>query len=85
MNDQAFVPLAELQTVIDQAGDYVTRDGRKVTIFTVSTGSETFAAKGAIHREYRGKMVAKDRNIWHVSGRCYPVLPSPDDIVGKFE
>lgn len=85
MNDKAFVPLRELETVVDGTGDYVTRDGRRVTVYTISSGNETFTVKGAIHRENRGRYQAKDRMTWHKSGRCYPVLPSPDDIIVKYE
>ncbi|MBG24182.1 MAG: hypothetical protein CMF22_12105 [Idiomarinaceae bacterium] len=85
MNDKAFVPLRELVTIVDATGEYLTRDGRRVTVYTVSKSKETFTVKGAIHRECRGTYQAKERMTWHKSGRCYPVLPSPDDIIAKYE
>lgn len=77
--------LDELPTIIDGPGDYVTRKGQRVTIHEVSNGPETFKAKGAMWRMFRGKLSAKGYAIWHISGRYEAVHERTRDIVGKWE
>ena len=77
--------LNKLATIIDAPGTYITRDGRHVNIFTVqsiSTGN-TFRAKGSIYKLFRGKVVPRGYQVWHVSGRLLAVGLSPSDIIGK--
>lgn len=78
--------LNDLETIITGAGEYITRDGRRVTIHKVVTppdsGTTSFAAKGAVWVMLRGKMRPKGFNVWHLSGRAYPLAESAMDIVG---
>jgi hypothetical protein len=48
----------DMPAIITAPGEYVTRDGRKVTIHTVQDASSpyTFKAKGSIWRLFRGAM-----------------------------
>lgn len=78
--------LDKLLTVIDGPGLYRTRDGRQVVIHSVqprSTGY-TFRAKGSIFKMFRGKVVPRGHQVWHVSGRLLPVKISHSDILGKW-
>lgn len=50
------VLLDELPTVVTRPGVYETRDGRRVLIREIS-GRGTFSAKGAVYREFRGRIV----------------------------
>jgi len=76
--------LDELPRVVTGPGDYVTRKGQRVTIHTVSDGPETFRAKGAIWRMFRGKLTSRGYAIWHVSGRYDAVTERTRDIVGPW-
>lgn len=77
--------LDKLATIIDGPGLYLTRDGRHVNIFAVQPGSTgcTFRAKGSIFKMFRGKIVPRGYQIWHVSGRLLAVGISPSDIIKK--
>lgn len=77
----------ELPTIITEPSDYITRDGRRVTIheITASTpGTTAFSAKGAVWAMYRGKVRARGYDIWHISGRRNPLKESVTDIIGKW-
>lgn len=63
------VLLDDLPVVVTGPGDYVTRNGRRVAIREIG-GKGTFNAKGAVYREFRGRVVARGLDIWHISG-CY--------------
>lgn len=81
-------PLNELPVLIDSPGEYVTRDGMRVTIRQVrdaTPGSTSFGAVGAVWRERRGVTRARGHDIWHVSGRHLVLRESPLDVVGKYE
>lgn len=77
----------DLPVIITAPGEYMTRDGRKVTIHTVQDASSpyTFKAKVSIWRMFRGAMRPREYNIWHVSGRLDMVTEKPGDIVGRWE
>lgn len=72
--------LSDLPVIIEAPGDYLTRDGRRVTIHEIK-GPSTFSAKGHLWRMFRGKYVPKNYDIWHVSGRYKAVGESPEDII----
>jgi hypothetical protein len=75
------VLLTDLPVIITGPGEYKTRNGKRVNIREIS-GSGTFAAKGGIYREFRGRTVARGYDIWHVSG-CYRAVGEHGlDIVG---
>ncbi len=71
-----------LPTIIDAVGDYITRNGGKVTIDKIEDRT-TPDATGYLWKEFRGKFVPRRFGIWHVSGRKYSLTESPNDIIGK--
>ena len=84
MNDVAAAP-NELPVIIDSPGDYVTRDGRRVTIRQVretAPGTTAFGATGGVWKEVKGVTKARSVDVWHVSGRHMVLRESPLDIVG---
>ncbi len=79
--------LNSLPDIITGPGDYVTRDGRRVTIHEVAEpGPDPTVtqcrAKGAVWKEFRGKVRPRGFNIWHTSGRSFILNESRSDIVG---
>lgn len=76
--------------VITSPGDYVTRDGRRVTIATVSPPSfyghatTRFTAKGHVWGMFRGKSRPVTSAIWHISGRRVVLHEHATDIVGRW-
>lgn len=81
-------PLNALPTIITGPGDYVTRDGGRVTIREIHPapqGSATaFTAKGSNWTTYRGTYRSRGHDIWHVSGRHKAVGLSARDIIGPY-
>jgi hypothetical protein len=80
--------LNALPVIITEPGDYVTRDGRRATIYSVNqTDPKTtsFSAKGAIWNQKWGVHRPKGYDIWHVSGRKTPLKEMVTDIVAKWE
>ena len=77
----------DLPIVITQPGDYRTRDGRRVTIREVgpvSLDTTPFNAKGSVWKTFRNKVVPRGHDIWHLSGRAFPLAEHPRDIVAKW-
>ena len=83
--------LNDLPTIIDGPGEYVTRDGGRATIREVKylpdhkPENTAFAAKGSLWKQFRGKYTPRGHDIWHVSGRGFPLNEAGTDIVGKFD
>jgi len=85
--------LNNLPQVIDGPGEYATRAGKRVTVFSVDArgysyagGTETrFAAKGSPWVMFRGKLRPRGYDIWHLSGRHSVMTETPRDIVGRWE
>lgn len=77
----------DLPPIINAPGDYITRDGRRVTTHAVQPESSpyTFKAKGCIWRMFRGKQSPRWSQVWHKSGRLDMVKESPADIVGVWK
>lgn len=77
---------ADLPVIISAPGDYRTRDGGRVTIYSVQpvTAPYTFKAKGCAWQLFRGKQRPARSNVWHVSGRLDMVYQKPGDIVGPW-
>lgn len=78
---------SDLPVVIDGPGDYVTRDGRRVTIRQVreaTPGTTSFSATGSVWTERRGVTRARGQDVWHVSGRHLVLRESGQDIVGPY-
>lgn len=85
-----FAPaLNDLPDVVDGPGEYVTRDGRRVTIHEVKSPSApdttAFGASGAIWKDYRGSERPRGFGLWHASGRSMPLEERPSDIVGRWQ
>ena len=79
--------LNDLPVVVDGPGDYVTRDGRRVTIREVhdsTPGTTSFGAKGSLWTERRGVLRARGHDIWHISGRHMVLRETSRDIVGRW-
>lgn len=84
-----FVPLNSLPTVITGPGEYITRNGGRATIYAIKPFPDPayigFSAKGSVWRIFRGVFRPRGYDIWHVSGRGYPVKESGRDIVARWE
>ena len=79
--------LHELPVIIKNVGDFITRDGRKVTVHTLLPDSSpyTFKAKGTIWKvNKKGKLVPGPYDVWHVSGRNKSCNESIRDIIGQW-
>lgn len=78
----------DLPVVIAGPGDYVSRDGRRITIHDVKSppelGSTLFAASGSVWSEFRGAVRPRGYTTWHVSGRRLPLKDTASDIVGRW-
>lgn len=76
--------LQELPVVIDRPGNYVTRDGSRVVIFSLNERPEgytmlTFDARGS----YARKNDTSKPEYWHISGRLHAFAEHPKDVVAK--
>lgn len=78
MSSAAFAALVPLPVVIDAPGMYLSREGQRVRIETVSTKHD-FGCIG--HYPFRGVGTLKD--AWHKSGRLYFGMECRNDIVAK--
>lgn len=74
-------------TVITAPGDYITRNGTRVTIDRIDNGSVpyTFPCKGSAWKMFRGAMRPRGFNVWMRSGHLNAVGDHPLDIVGPWE
>ena len=75
-----------LPVIVNAPGEYVTRDGRRVTVREVQ-GAEspyTFKVKGQLWRMFRGKCAPRGLQVWHVSGRVDMVQEKAGDIVARY-
>jgi len=71
--------------MITETGDYLTRDGTRVTIFEIRPGTSTFEAKGSVWKEFRGKIRPREFNIWKTNGQHMAVGEHRLDIVKKVQ
>lgn len=79
--------LEAMPVIIDGPGEYVARDGNRVTIhkITVSEPNTTaFTAKGSRWRTFRGAYRACGFDTWHISGRHLATSESKRDIMAKY-
>lgn len=77
-----------LPTIIDAPGDYVARNGNRVTVHHIAPpckGVTQFAAKGSIWRKPTAMGQNPPYSIWHISGRYYALGEHPLDIVKKVQ
>lgn len=74
--------LDTLPVIIDGPGEYLTRDGGRVTIHDVD-GRGTFSARGSKWKMFRGKLRPRIYGIWHISGRYKPLREDANDIISK--
>lgn len=81
--------------VIVEPGDYITRDGRRVTIHALELYAPApnqplrhevtaFEAKGSVWRTVRGVSKPNDYSAWHLSGAYSGIGESPLDIVAPW-
>lgn len=78
---------AKSLTVITAPGDYITRNGTRVTIHRIDNGPVpyTFPCKGSAWKMFRGAMRPRGFNVWMRSGHVNAVGDHPLDIVGPWE
>lgn len=78
---------AKTLTVITAPGDYITRNGTRVTIHRIDNGPipYTFPCKGSAWKMFRGAMRPRGFNVWMRSGHVNAVGDHPLDIVGPWE
>lgn len=69
--------------MITETGDYLTRDGSKVTIHEIRLGTSTFEAKGSVWKLFRGKLRPRGFNIWKTDGHHMAVGEHKLDIVER--
>jgi hypothetical protein len=86
--DGYIAPLNELPTIIDGPGDYITRDGRRVTIHTIeptkTLATTGFHAKGHIWRRVDSIGRHPQYDTWHISGHYWTYGDLALDIVGEW-
>lgn len=84
---QAMADRRNSPTVITSPGDYVTRNGTRITIDYIDNGSApyTFPCKGRPWKMFRGAMRPRGYNVWMRTGRLNAVGDHPLDIVGPWE
>ncbi len=89
--DVVIVHFNDMPTIIDGPGDYVTRDGRKATVYEVKDMTQSLkehttlmAAGGHIWKMFRGKLSPRGMHSWHICGRSFALEERPSDIVGKW-
>lgn len=79
----------DLPDIVDGPGEYVTRDGRRVSIHEVKPSpapdTTSFGAKGSVWGEFRGRVRPIGYAVWHASGRSMPLEERPSDIVGRWQ
>lgn len=68
--------------VITKVGDYLTRDGTRVSVTRIG-GCATFNVYGYVWREYRGRYVPKDYRTWSHEGTFKAIGTHSLDIVER--
>lgn len=85
MNIPTKTSLNDLPTIINECGDYRTRNGRRVTIHEIKPagppGTTSFSAKGSVWKTTGRMGLNPHYDAWHTSGRLLPLRLSPWDIV----
>lgn len=79
--------LNNLPVIVTSPGTYGTRNGERVMVHNIkpapSPDVTAFTVQGSIERMFMGKPRFRGYEIWHVSGRAYPLKESGRDIVAK--
>lgn len=70
--------------MIDQPGDYITRNGSRVTIHAIH-GPSHWPAKGSVWKMFRGRIRPRGYAIWTTSGQFRALGQHPLDIVARYE
>lgn len=73
-----------MNTLVISKGEYLTRNGTRVTVQEVRGGS-TFTIKGTIWKMFRGTYTPRTYNVWLPNGRLLPTQESPLDIVSAYQ
>ena len=71
------------ENIITEVGDYLTRDGSRVTIFSID-GKDPFSCKGHVHKMFRGSKRPYPYSVWKPNGRYLTLRESTKDIVSKW-
>lgn len=73
--------------IITAPGDYVTRNGTRVSIYRIDNGSVpyTFPCKGSVWKMYRGQLRPRGYQVWMRTGHLNAVGDHALDIVGPWE
>lgn len=82
------IPLNSLPVIVDGPGDYVTRDGHRVTVRAVraaTLGTNAFGVEGSAWSERGGVRRARGNDVWHESGRHMVTRDSGRDLVGRWK
>jgi hypothetical protein len=77
--------LNDLPVLIDEPGNYKTRNGKMVSIHEIRKGTSTFEAKGSIWKHVNKMGVNPTFGVWHVSGRSSTFGETNLDILKKEE
>ena len=70
--------------MIVQPGDYITRDGRRVTVREIR-GPATACVKGQIWKMFRGVLRPRGYHTWTIKGRYRFIGDHQADLVGAFQ
>jgi hypothetical protein len=70
-------------SLIDETGNYLTRDGRLVYIDKIVPLTSSWEAKGTIYTPRKGKPDRADFSIWKTSGQYMAVGEHCRDIISK--
>jgi hypothetical protein len=88
--DSRYLELVEKQTgkglpkVVDATGDYVTRNGLRVSIFEIKDEkTSTFNCKGCVFRKRKNGRITSEYGIWQPNGRHLAVGEDSLDILKK--
>ena len=73
-----------MNTLVISKGEYLTRNGIRVTVHEVRDGS-SFTIKGTIWKMFRGAYRPRTSNVWLPNGRLLPTQDSPLDIVSVYQ
>ena len=73
-----------MHTLVISKGEYLTRNGTRVTVQDVRGGS-SFTIKGTIWKMFRGEYMPRAYNVWLPNGRLLPTQENPLDIVSAYQ
>jgi len=84
---QRALNLNELPVLVTVCGDYRARNGRRVTVHSISPKQEgvtSFDVKGSVWKTEKAMGLNPAYDIWHISGRRLPLRESDLDLVARW-